>query len=64
MDDKNKLNYIGIFNISVRYMGEICWVFVKHLMTHKDPKVQLTLPRQATIVHDDPTKVKSHELMC
>ncbi len=35
------------------------WLFVKHVMTHEDPKVQPTLPRRATIVHDHPTKVKS-----
>jgi TFIIF-interacting CTD phosphatase-like protein len=28
-------------------------------MAHDDPKLEPTLPRRATIVHNDPTKVKS-----
>ena len=35
------------------------WVFVKHVMTHEDPKVQSTSPQRVTIVHDHPTEVKS-----
>ncbi len=45
--------------ISGRNNMRMSGVFVKYAMTPEDPKVKPTLPRRATIVHDDPTKVKS-----